>query len=180
MYEEDTIAAVATPSGEGGVAIVRVSGPDAEHIARRIFIRNRGKNGKLKSHTLYHGTIQDPRTNKIVDEALLAIMRKPRSYTGEDVVEIHCHGGAFVVRQVLELILRQGARQAEGGEFTKRAFLNGRLDLTQAEAVLDLIRARTEKSAGLAFDQVSGALSQWVGELREELLDISVQVEAAI
>jgi tRNA modification GTPase len=180
MYEEDTIAAVATPSGEGGVAIVRVSGPDAEHIARRIFIRNSGKNGKLKSHTLYHGTIRDPRTNKIVDEALLAVMRKPRSYTGEDVVEFHCHGGAFLVRQILGLAFAEGARCAEAGEFTKRAFLNGRLDLTQAEAVQDLISARTDKQVELALDQMNGELSKWVDELREELLDILVQVEAAI
>jgi tRNA modification GTPase len=180
MYEEDTIAAIATPPGEGGVAIVRVSGVDAEALAAQTFVRPAGKNGRLKSHTLYHGKIRDPQSDRIVDEVLLTIMRKPRSYTGEDVVEIHCHGGGFVVRQILGLILRQGARQAEPGEFTKRAFLNGRLDLTQAEAVLDLIRARTDKSAGIAIDQVSGALSQWVVELREELLDILVQVEAAI
>jgi tRNA modification GTPase len=107
-------------------------------------------------------------------------MRKPRSYTGENVVEIHCHGGAFVVRQILGLVLKQGARQAEPGEFTKRAFLNGRLDLAQAEAVLDLIRATTDKSAGIALDQVGGVLSHWVVELREELIDILMQVEAAI
>jgi len=180
MYREDTIAAIATPPGEGGVAIVRISGVDAESIAARTFVRPPGKNGRLKTHTLYHGTIRDPETDRILDEVLLTIMRQPRSYTGEDVVEVHCHGGAFVVRQILGLILRQGARQADPGEFTKRAFLNGRLDLAQAEAVLDLIRARTDKSAGIAIAQVSGALSQWVGELREELLDILVQVEAAI
>jgi tRNA modification GTPase len=180
MYPEDTIAAIATPPGEGGVAIVRISGVDAEYIAARTFVRAPGKNGRLKSHTLYHGTIRDPQTDRALDEVLLTIMRKPRSYTGEDIVEIHCHGGAFVVRQILGLVLRQGAREAEPGEFTKRAFLNGRLDLTQAEAVLDLIRARTDKSAGLALDQAGGALSKWVGELREELLGILVQVEAAI
>ena len=180
MYREDTIAAIATAPGEGGVAIVRVSGVDAEAIAVRTFVRPAGKNGRLKSHTLYHGKIRDPQSDRVLDESLLTIMRKPRSYTGEDVVEIHCHGGAFVVRQILGLILRQGARQAERGEFTRRAFLNGRLDLTQAEGVLDLIRARTDKSAGIAIGQVSGALSQWVVELREELLGILVQVEAAI
>ena len=180
MYQQDTIAAIATPPGEGGVAIVRISGVDAEAIAAQTFVRPAGKNGRLKSHTLYHGKIRDPHSDRVLDEVLLTIMRKPRSYTGEDVVEIHCHGGAFVVRQILGLVLRQGARQAEPGEFTKRAFLNGRLDLTQAEAVLDLIRARTDKSAGLALHQVDGALSQWVVELREELLDILVQVEAAI
>lgn len=180
MYEQDTIAAIATPPGEGGVAIVRVSGIDAERISKRIFTRSRGKNGKLRSHMLYHGNIRDPQTESVVDEVLLTIMRQPRSYTGEDVVEVHCHGGAFLSRQILGLILAQGARQAEAGEFTKRAFLNGKLDLAQAEAVLDLIRARTVKGAELALNQASGALSKHVGELREELLDILVQVEAAI
>jgi tRNA modification GTPase len=180
MYREDTIAAIATPQGEGSVAIVRISGVDAEAIATRIFVRPSGKNGRLKSHTLYHGRVRDRHCERVLDEALLTIMRKPRSYTGEDVVEIQCHGGAFVVRQILGLVIKEGARQAEPGEFTKRAFLNGRLDLTQAEGVLDLIRARTDKSAGLALDQVGGALSQWVFDLREELLDILVQVEAAI
>jgi tRNA modification GTPase len=180
MYKEDTIAAVATPPGEGSVAIVRVSGPDAEKIAARIFRQGHRQNVKFDSHRLYYGQVRDPKTARVIDQVLLTIMRKPRSYTGEDVVEIHCHGGAFLVRRILELILTEGARQADPGEFTKRAFLNGRVDLSQAEAVLDLIRARTERSAGLALSQVSGALSSWVDELREELLDILVQVEAAI
>lgn len=180
MYKEDTIAAVATPAGEGGVGIVRVSGPDAERIARGIFARSGGRDGALRSHTLHYGTIREPRSGEIVDEVLLTVMRKPRSYTGEDVVEVHCHGGPFVVRRVLELVLSCGARYAEPGEFTKRAFLNGRLDLAQAEAVLDLIRARTDKGMRLALDQVEGGLSRWVGELREELLDILAQIEAAI
>lgn len=180
MYQEDTIAAVATPPGEGGVAIVRVSGPDAERIATTLFKRRGGRNGTLKSHTLYHGRIVEPNTNDSFDEVLLTVMRKPRSYTGEDVVEIHCHGGSFLVRQVLGLVLAQGARQAEPGEFTKRAFLNGRIDLSQAEAVLDLIQARTDMGVKLAFDQASGGLSKWVHEIREELLTISVQVEAGI
>lgn len=180
MYKEDTIAAVATPVGEGGVGIVRVSGPDSERIAAEIFERSRGRNGKLRSHTLHYGAIREPRSGELIDEVLLAVMRRPRSYTGEDVVEIHCHGGPFLVRRVLELVLSRGARHAEPGEFTKRAFLNGRLDLAQAEAVLDLVRARTEKGMRLALDQAQGGLSKWVGELREELLDILVQVEAAI
>ena len=179
MYKEDTIAAIATPPGEGSVAIIRISGVDAENIASRIFCAQ-SKNSKLESHRLYHGKIHDPKTARDLDDVLLAIMRKPRSYTGEDVVEIQCHGGAFVVQRLLQLVLTEGARQAEPGEFTKRAFLNGRMDLTQAEAVLDLVRARTEKSAGLALNQASGVLSHWVDELREELLDILVQVEAAI
>jgi tRNA modification GTPase len=180
MYREDTIAAIATPPGEGGVAIVRISGVDAVAIAKKIFRRYHGQSEDLKSHRLYHGTIHDPKDNHELDRVLLAFMRKPRSYTGEDVIEIHCHGGAFLVQQILGLLLVQGARQAEPGEFTKRAFLNGRIDLAQAEAVLDLIRAKTEKGASLALEQVGGALSQWVDVLREELLDILVQVEAAI
>lgn len=180
MYKEDTIAAIATPAGEGGVAIVRISGPDAERIASALFTRAQEKNGKLRSHTLYHGAIGDPNDKRVVDEVLLTIMRKPRSYTGEDVVEVHCHGGVFLVREILGLILAQGARHAEPGEFTKRAFLNGRLDLTQAEGVLDLIQARTDKGLQLAVKQVNGELSKWIGVLREELLNILVQVEAAI
>jgi len=180
MYREDTIAAVATPPGEGGVAIVRLSGPDAERIARDIFVRSGGKNGALRSHTLHRGTIRDPKNAAVVDEALAVVMRKPKSYTGEDVVEFHCHGGQLVTRRVLELALAHGARQAAPGEFTQRAFLNGRIDLTQAEAVLDLTRARTEAGMRLALDQMHGGLSQWVGALREELLDILAQVEAAI
>jgi tRNA modification GTPase len=180
MYEEDTIAAIATPPGEGGIAVIRISGTDAENIATKIFARAQGKNGKLTSHRLYHGEIHDPKTNCMVDDVLLTIMRKPRSYTGEDVVEIHCHGGAFLSRKILGLALSQGARQAEPGEFTKRAFLNGKMDLSQAEAVLDLIRARTDKAAALALTQARGELSKWVHGLREELLDILVQVEAAI
>jgi tRNA modification GTPase len=180
MYREDTIAAIATPAGEGGIGIVRISGPDAESIATALFVRATAENGRLKSHMLYYGTIRDPKTDRNLDQVLLTIMRKPRSYTGEDVVEVHCHGGVFVVRRILGLILSEGARHAEPGEFTKRAFLNGRVDLTQAEAVLDLIAARTEKGADVALAQIKGELSNWVGGLREELLDIFAQVEAAI
>ena len=180
MYTEDTIAAIATPAGEGGIGIVRISGPDAERIATALFVRAAAENGKLKSHMLYYGTIRDPKTDKNLDQVLLTIMRKPRSYTGEDVVEVHCHGGVFLIRRILGLMLSEGARHAEPGEFTKRAFLNGRVDLTQAEAVLDLIEARTEKGADVALAQVKGELSNWVGDLREELIDIFAQVEAAI
>ncbi|MFQ5850261.1 MAG: tRNA uridine-5-carboxymethylaminomethyl(34) synthesis GTPase MnmE [Candidatus Binatia bacterium] len=180
MYREDTIAAIATPIGEGGVAIVRVSGPQAERIAQDIFARSGARNGSLRSHTLHHGIIRDPKSGHALDEVLLTLMRKPHSYTGEDVLEVHCHGGPFLVRQVLELVLSRGARHAQPGEFTKRGFFNGRLDLAQAEAVLDLIRARTDKAMRLALGQVQGELSKWVGELREDLLDILVQVEAAI
>jgi len=180
MYERDTIAAIATPLGEGAVAVIRMSGVDAEKIARAIFLRKGKTVDRLTSHRLYHGAIHDPRTERMVDEVLLTIMRAPHSYTGEDVVEVQCHGGAFLTRQLLGLILAQGARQAEAGEFTKRAFLNGKLDLAQAEAVLDLIRARTAKGAEIALSQARGSLSNYVDALRQELLDIMVQVEAAI
>ena len=180
MYQEDTIAAIATPPGEGGVAIVRMSGPGAEQIARRIFSRRGDRNGNWRSHMLYYGSVANPRTGDLVDQVLLTIMRKPRSYTGEDVVEIHCHGGALVTQRVLQLALSLGARHADPGEFTKRAFLNGRLDLSQAEAVLDLVQARTETGMKLAVQQMHGGLSKWVSGLREELLDILAQVEAAI
>lgn len=180
MYKQDTIGAIATPPGEGGVAIVRLSGPDSERIAGEIFRRSGGRNGALRSHTLHSGTIRNPQSGEMLDQTLAVLMRKPRSYTGEDVFEVHCHGGPLVAREILELLLARGARHAEPGEFTKRAFLNGRLDLAQAEGVLDLIRARTRKGMSLALDQAQGGLSKCVGELREELLDILVQVEASI
>jgi len=180
MYKEDTIAAVATPVGEGGVAIVRVSGPEAERIGQDIFQRRGSGNGPLQSHMLHHGTICNPKNGMVLDDVLTTLMRRPHSYTGENVLEVHCHGGSFVARQILETVLNCGARHAEPGEFTKRAFLNGRLDLAQAEGVLDLIHARTEKGMQLAVAQVRGELSKWVEELREELVGIMVQVEAAI
>jgi tRNA modification GTPase len=180
MYQEDTIAAIATPLGEGGVAIVRISGHDAEKAVRTLFVRPRQQDTKFRSHMLYHGSIRDPHTDVTVDKVLITVMRRPHSYTGEDVAEIHCHGGAFLVQRILGLVLAQGVRHAQRGEFTKRAFLNGRMDLSQAEAVLDLIRARTDKGIQLAVQNTEGVLSKWVGDLRQELIDILVQVEAAI
>ena len=177
MYRADTIAAIATPPGEGGVAVVRLSGPDARRIGTEILSRG---DVDWESHRLYYGKVRDPDGGSVVDEVMFAFLREPRSYTGEDTVEIHCHGAPVVVRQVLGLALACGARHAEPGEFTKRAFLNGRLDLTQAEAVLDLIRSRTDKAAGVALGQMEGGLSQEVQELREQLVDTLVQVEAAI
>jgi tRNA modification GTPase len=180
MYQEDTIAAIATPIGEGGVAIVRISGPDAEKAVRTIFVRSRQTDIKLRSHMLHQGAIRDPHTDLILDQVLVTVMRRPHSYTGEDVAEIHCHGGAFLVQRILGLVLAQGVRHAERGEFTKRAFLNGKMDLSQAEAVLDLIRSRTDKGIQLAVRNAEGVLSRCVSDLRQELIAILVQVEAAI
>ncbi|MEM4409048.1 MAG: tRNA uridine-5-carboxymethylaminomethyl(34) synthesis GTPase MnmE [Candidatus Caldarchaeum sp.] len=177
MYERDTIAAIATPPGQGGVAIIRISGSEAESIARRVFLL-RHPVVALQSHHLYLGSIINSQNGQFLDEGLLTIMRAPRSYTGEDVAEIHCHGGGFVARAILALVLQQGARLAHPGEFTKRAFLNGRLDLAQAEAVLDLIQAKSEQGLHLAWEQLSGHLSETSNTLREQLLRLTAYVEA--
>ena len=157
--------------------MVRLSGTDARRIGAEMLAPG---DATWESHRLYYGRVRDPDRDAIVDEVMFAFLQGPRSYTGEDTVEIHCHGGPVVVRQVLGLALARGARHAEPGEFTKRAFLNGRLDLAQAEAVLDLIRSRTDKAAGVALSQMEGGLSQEVQALREHLVDTLVQVEAAI
>lgn len=179
MYEHDTIAAIATPPGQGGVAIIRVSGPDAESIARQVF-HFRKEPSSLHSHHLYFGRIVDPHSGQVLDQGLLTVMRAPHSYTGEDITEFHCHGGSFLSRRVLALVLQQGARLAQPGEFTKRAFLNERLDLSQAEAVLDLIQTKSERGLRLAWEQLSGRLSQTYEELRERLVRLIAYIEAFI
>jgi tRNA modification GTPase len=178
VYERDTIAAIATPPGQGGVAIIRISGSEAEGITRKIFLLRQHVD-ILQSHHLYLGSIIS-QNGQTLDEGLLTVMRAPRSYTGEDVAEIHCHGGGFLARSVLALVLKQGARLAHPGEFTKRAFLNGRLDLAQAEAVLDLIQAKSEQGLHLAWEQLSGHLSETYNALRERLLRLTAYVEAFI
>ena len=176
----DTIAAIATPLGVGGIGVVRLSGPDAVSIAQRVFVRPSGLPlPRLQSHRVYHGLMVDAQGERI-DEALLCAMRQPHSYTREDVAEISCHGGVMVVQRVLETVLAQGARVAEPGEFTRRAFLNGRLDLTQAEAVIDLINARTQASHRAAISQLDGTLSRHLRALREDLIQVSVYLEAGI
>lgn len=178
--EGDTIAAIATPLGSGGIGVVRISGPEAVAVAGRVFVRTHGLPGqRLESHRMYHGFVIDAHGRR-VDEALLCIMRQPHSYTCEDVVEVSCHGGLFITQRVLETVLAQGVRVAEPGEFTKRAFLNGRLDLAQAEAVIDLINARTETSYRTALDQLEGALSRRLRGICEELLQVSMYLEAGI
>jgi tRNA modification GTPase len=174
----DTIAAIATPPGEGGIGIVRVSGEQAFPIAERLF-RRRGRT-PLQSHRAYFGAIVDPATGETLDRALLLPFRAPHSYTGEDVVEFHCHGSPYLLRRVLELVWREGARPAEPGEFTLRAFLNGKLDLAQAEAVADLIRARSEAQLRSALALHEGRLSHQVHALGDELLRLLATVEAHI
>ena len=176
----DTIAAIATPLGVGGIGVVRISGPHAVVAAQRVFVRPSGLPlTRLPSHQVQHGFVVDAQ-GKRIDEALLCVMRQPHSYTREDVAEISCHGGVMVTQRVLETVLGQGVRVAEPGEFTRRAFLNGRLDLTQAEAVIDLINARTQASHRAAINQLDGALSRHLRALREELIQVSVYLEAGI
>ena len=178
MYTADTIAAIATASGPGGVGIVRVSGARAADIARVSFRRSIAS-GAWRSYRLYHGHVIDA-AGAILDEGLAVLMRGPRSYTGEDVLELQCHAGPVVLRRVLGRVLACGARMAEAGEFTRRAFLNGRIDLTQAEAVLDLARARTTTGATLAAQQLVGRLSDHLGGLRDELITVKALLEVQI
>ncbi len=177
---EETIAAIATGAGEGGIGIVRMSGADALKVAERIFRPQRGRPlGGRRSHTVTYGWVVTPGGER-VDEALAVVMRGPRSYTGEDVVELQCHGGQLAVQRVLEQALQAGARLAEPGEFTRRAFLNGRLDLSQAEAVIDLIRAKTDRAMAAAVSHLGGSLRQTIGALRERLMEMMAHLEADI
>lgn len=179
MKNEDTICAISTPIGEGGIGIVRISGKDAFAIADKIFFSKKNKDlSAFPSHTIHYGEIRD--NNERVDEALVSIMKAPNTYTKEDVVEINCHGGPLPLKKVMELVLKNGARLAEPGEFTKRAFLNGRIDLSQAEAVIDIINSKTDDSLRLAVNQLSGILSKKVNAIREELISIIASVEASI
>ncbi|MUO34480.1 tRNA uridine-5-carboxymethylaminomethyl(34) synthesis GTPase MnmE [Enterococcus gallinarum] len=178
--EFDTIAAISTPPGEGAISIVRLSGEQAISIADAVFQSGKKKLIDVSSHTIHYGHIFDPEKYQMMDEVMVSIMRKPKTFTREDVVEINCHGGIVVVNQILQLVLRQGARLAEPGEFTKRAFLNGRVDLSQAEAVMDLIRAKTDKAMNLAINQLDGNLSRLIRQLRQEILETLAQVEVNI
>jgi len=175
----DTIAAISTALGEAAIAIVRVSGPEAVAVVDRLF-RGRKPLLEVPSHTIHYGHLIDPATGEKMEEVLVTVMRAPRTFTGEDVVEINCHGGVVGVQQVLQLVLDAGARLAEPGEFTKRAFLNGRIDLAQAEAVIDLIRAKSERAMRLAVRQVDGQLSAKIRELRQRLLALLAHVEVNI
>ncbi|MBV7392186.1 tRNA uridine-5-carboxymethylaminomethyl(34) synthesis GTPase MnmE [Enterococcus sp. ALS3] len=178
--EFDTIAAISTPPGEGAISIVRLSGDDAVEIASKLYKSGSKNLQEVASHTIHYGHMIDPQTKQVVDEVMVSVMRAPKTFTREDIVEINCHGGIVVVNQLLQLILRSGARLAEPGEFTKRAFLNGRVDLSQAEAVMDLIRAKTDKAMNVAINQLDGNLSKLIRTLRQEILETLAQVEVNI
>lgn len=179
MAAPDTIAALSTPSGEGGIGIIRLSGPQALEIAQRIFTPRRHA-ALPESHRLLLGDLRDPRSGTILDEVLLAYMPAPRSYTREDVVEINCHSGPLVLKKILEALVREGIRLAEPGEFTLRAFLNGRIDLTRAEGVIDLIQARSDQALAQATRQLQGELFEKVNDLQETLVALLAQLEAAL
>ena len=176
--EFDTIAAISTPLGEGAIGIVRLSGTDSFKIAQKIF---KGKDlNSVTSHTLNYGHIVDPVKDEILDEVMVGAMRSPKTFTREDIIEINTHGGIAVTNEILQLVIREGARLAEPGEFTKRAFLNGRVDLTQAEAVMDIIRAKTDKAMNIAVKQLDGSLSDLINNTRQEILNTLAQVEVNI
>ena len=174
---EDTIAAIATAAGEGGIGIVRISGDESLDILKKIFVP---VSRVIEPRVLSYGHVVDYRDGKVIDEVMAAYMKGPFSYTAEDVAEIQCHGSIVSLRKILALVLASGARLAERGEFTKRAFLNGRLDLTQAEAVIDLIRAKTDKTFDVALSQLEGAFSEKIKKIREKLVDILVSLTVNI
>jgi tRNA modification GTPase len=181
MFTDDTIAAISTPLGEGGIGIVRLSGKDSIEIVEKIFTSPKNKSLEATgSYKIIFGHIKDPLTGEEIDEVLVTVMRSPHSYTREDVVEINCHSGMVTLRKTLELVLKEGARLSEPGEFTKRAFINGRIDLTQAEAVLDLIRSKTDESRRIAIEQLQGGLSEKITTLRDGLKELCAHLEAYI
>ena len=176
---QDTIAAIATPVGQAGIGIIRLSGTLSEKIARTIF-RPAKPGGSFQSHRLYLGNVVDPVSGQVIDEILLSFMKAPSTYTREDVVEINSHSGYLLLQRILELVLQQGARIAQPGEFTFRSFINGRIDLTQAEAIVDLINSKSERGLLLASQQIKGAFREEIGKLRQAVLGLLAQVEVAI
>ena len=179
MILSDTISAIATPNGEGGIGIIRLSGPLAIPISTVLFHPSR-QISDIKSYTIHHGHVIDPESNQVVDEVLLNVFRSPKSYTTEDMVEFNCHGGSIILRRVLELTLKHGARIADPGEFTKRAFLNGRIDLAQAEAVIDLIQAKSDIARQMAVDQLDGKLSQTIESINDQIIGLLAETEAMV
>src|SRR5438270_12481002 len=178
MTVSDTIAAISTPPGEGAIALVRISGVNAVQIADKIF-RGKEEPSRFASHVQHLGEIVGAE-NQLIDQVVLSIHRTPASYTGEDLIEISCHGGTLVSAKVLEACLRAGARAARPGEFTERAFLNGKMDLTQAEAVIDLIRARTDLALRSATEQLEGRLGEKISMIRSAIVDLLANIEASI
>lgn len=178
LTQFDTIAAISTPIGEGGISIVRLSGEDAVAIANKLF---KGADlTKVPTHTIHYGHIVDPKTQEVVDETMVSVLRAPKTFTREDMVEINCHGGMIVTNDILQLLLANGGRMADPGEFTKRAFMNGRIDLTQAESVMDIVRAKTDKSRQVAMTQLAGGLLEKIKTMRQELLDTMAHEEVNI
>lgn len=176
--ETDTIAAISTALGEGAIGIVRLSGPQAVHYVNRLF---KGKDlESVPSHTIHYGHIVEIESNEHIDEVMVSVMRAPKTYTREDIVEVNCHGGVVAVRRVLSAVLQEGARLAEPGEFTKRAFLHGRVDLSQAEAVMDVIRSKTDEAMKVASHQMEGRLSRLIRQLRQTLIETVAHVEVNI
>lgn len=180
MFKEDTIAAIATPSGYGGVSIIRISGNDAFTVIDKIFKMSKGSIFDVERNTINYGHIVDNATNEIIDEVLVSKMCAPHSFTAEDVIEINCHGGMSVTKDVLDLVLKNGARLAEAGEFTKRAFLNGRIDLVQAEAVSDLITAKTSSFAKNAMNSLRGDLSEKIDDIKADITNMLARLEVTI
>lgn len=180
VLSEDTITAISTPIGEGGIGIVRISGPEALKILKKIFQRKRKVAEKLESHRLYYGKIINPETKEEIDEVLVSYMKAPHTYTKENIVEINAHGGPVPLQKILELVVSCRARLASPGEFTKRAFMNGRIDLAQAEAVIDLISAKTEAQERLALNQLEGKLSREIEKIRSRILEVLAAIEANI
>lgn len=175
----DTISAISTPMGEGAIGIVRISGADALLLADRLY-KGKQRLTEAESHTINYGHIIDPKSKDVIEEVMVSVLKGPRTYTKENMVEINCHGGLISVNRVLQLVLNEGARLAEPGEFTKRAFLNGRIDLSQAEGVMDLIRAKTDRAMNVAMNQLEGKLSQRIQKLRQALLETVAHVEVNI
>jgi len=181
LPNEDTIAAIATAQGEGGIAVIRMSGPQAPDIINKLLHNGTGiDSNKMDSHHLYHGFIKNPDTGKAVDEVLCVLMRAPNSYTGENIAEIHSHGGYLVPKKILELLFKHGARPADPGEFSLRAFLNGKIDLAQAEAVSDVINAQTEEGLKQAEMQLEGVLSEKINTYKDIMLDLLAEIESQV
>lgn len=175
----DTITSISTPMGEGAIGIVRLSGPEAVEIGDKLY-KGKKKLKDVPSHTINYGHIIDPETDEVVEEVMISVLRAPKTFTSEDIIEINCHGGILTINRILELTMTHGARMAEPGEYTKRAFLNGRIDLSQAEAVMDFIRSKTDRASKVAMNQIEGRLSDLIKRQRQSILEILAQVEVNI